>query len=111
METYKAHNLAASEVEMSFGTLRAIVLGLVAVGMNARQRRRVIEEMHCADYDTVGEAAFWALPCDRDNKVLHDLDGWPKCACTACGCDEPATCTDDGGVEVCATCHRCPSSR
>lgn len=27
METYKAHNLAASEVEMSFGTLRAIALG------------------------------------------------------------------------------------
>ena len=83
--------------------IRDVVLELDAAGLDVRQRRLVIEQMG-GSYKSLGEAAFWTLKNDRDNESLHDLPGWPECACTACGCSEPATCTDDGGVEVCAAC-------
>jgi hypothetical protein len=70
--------------------------------IDARQRRLVIEQLD--SYASLGEAAFWALESDRDNESLHDLPGWPECACAACGCSDPATCTDDGGVAVCGAC-------
>jgi len=41
---------------------------------------------------------------DHDDDPILDLPGWPTCECSACGCDEPATTTDDGGTAVCATC-------
>ena len=82
--------------------IRDVVLELEGVGIDARQRRRVIEEM--GSYPSVGAAAFWTLDSDRDNEKLHTLTGWPECACVACGCSDPATCTDDGGVEVCGAC-------
>ena len=82
--------------------IRDAVVELDAAGLDARQRRLVIE--HMGSYKSVGAAAFWALNCDRDNESLHDLPGWPECECTACGCSEPATCTDDGGVAVCGAC-------
>jgi len=82
--------------------IRDVVIELDAAGLDARQRRLVIEQM--CHYKSLGEAAFWALNSERDNESLHDLKGWPECECTACGCSEPATCTDDGGVAVCGAC-------
>ena len=38
------------------------------------------------------------------NEALHTLPGWPECECWGCGCTEPATQTDDGGVPVCDDC-------
>src|ERR1700678_524401 len=82
--------------------IRDVVQTLVEAGTSPRQRRLVVEKMD--RYNTIGETAFWTLQSERDNEKLHDLDGWPECACTACGCSEHATCTDDSGVEVCAAC-------
>lgn len=82
--------------------IRAAIETLTGVGMDARQCRRVIEQMD--RYDSLGEAAFWALTSDRDDEDLHTLPGWPKCVCVACDCSEPATGTDDGGEEVCDAC-------
>jgi hypothetical protein len=83
--------------------LRDIVTELVAAGLSLRQRRRVIEDMR-RPRESIGEAAFWALPSDRDDTRLHDLDGWPQCQCTACGCTELATTTDDCDIPTCAAC-------
>ena len=91
--------------------IRDVVIELDAAGLDARQRRLVIEQMVCVthpyatlcSYNSIGEAAFWTLTNDRDNESLHDLQGWPECACIACGCSEPAACTDEG-VEVCEGC-------
>ena len=85
--------------------IRDVVIELDAAGLDAWQRRLVIEQMG-GSYKSVGEAAFWTLTDDRDNESLHDLPGWPECACVG-GCSEPATCTDDAGVEVCAACSDC----
>jgi hypothetical protein len=82
--------------------IRDVIIELDAAGLDARQRRLVIEQM--GHHKSLGEAAFWGLDSERDNESLHDLQGWPECECTACGCSEPATCTDDGGVAVCDAC-------
>lgn len=82
--------------------IRNAVIELELAGVDAVHRRSVIEAMY--HYETIGEAAFWAIPGGRNNEALHDLNGWPKCACTGCGCDEPATCTDEQSVEVCGVC-------
>ena len=82
--------------------IRGAVIELAETGLDGRERRTVIEGMN--QYETPGQAAFWLLPGGRDEEARYDLPGWPKCACTACGCSEPATCTDDGGVEVCGAC-------
>jgi hypothetical protein len=37
--------------------------------------------------------------------ICGDWPGWPKCQCGCCGCEEPATCTDDSGTEVCDDCQ------
>ena len=63
-------------------------------------RREIIE---AAAADKIGELAFRALDRHREDEDLHDLPGWPKCQCSACGCDEPATTTDEG-EEVCGAC-------
>jgi hypothetical protein len=39
------------------------------------------------------------MTLNKDNESL-----WPECQCAACGCREPATCTDGGGVPVCDAC-------
>jgi hypothetical protein len=36
-------------------------------------------------------------------EICSDWPGWPQCSCS-CGCDEPATYTDDGGNACCAAC-------
>ena len=53
--------------------------------------------------DRLGELV-WHECHDRTNEALHGLPGWPECECCGCGCSEPATCTDDGGVPVCGEC-------
>jgi hypothetical protein len=68
--------------------IRDVVIELDAAGLDARQRRLVIEQM--GHHKSLGEAAFWGLDSERDNESLHDLKGWPECECTACGCSEPA---------------------
>jgi hypothetical protein len=87
---------------MTYTEIRDVVLELDRAGLDARQRRTVIEAMN--SYRSIGEAAFWNLQSERDNEKMHELTGWPECACVACGCSEPATCTDDGGTEVCDAC-------
>jgi hypothetical protein len=47
--------------------------------------------------------AAWDLDWRNDDS-LHSLDGWPTCECSGCGCDEPATMTDDADVPVCDEC-------
>ena len=45
--------------------------------------------------------------CHNRHKMVEmcaSWPGWPTCQCTCCGCDEPATTTDDGSVEVCDAC-------
>jgi len=82
--------------------LQGAVIKLDAAGLDARRRRLVIQQMR--HYETIGEAAFWALKNDRDNESLHGMPGWPECECGGCPCTSPATCTDDGGVPVCSPC-------
>ena len=54
------------------------------------------------------EIGAWLWQHCRDrvdmSAIADDVDGWPECQCTCCGCSEHATTTDDGGVEVCAAC-------
>lgn len=52
--------------------------------------------------DSPGEA-LWSMGL-RDDERYHQITGWPRCSCTACGCDEPATTTDDAPVPVCEEC-------
>lgn len=54
----------------------------------------------------IGRAVWRATgPGDRPDEIVAlALDGWPVCACTACGCSSPASTTDDSGVAVCAAC-------
>jgi hypothetical protein len=45
--------------------------------------------------------------CHQRDKMVElcaSWPGWPQCQCTGCGCDEPATTTDDGGNAVCEPC-------
>lgn len=51
---------------------------------------------------SIGEIAW--DKADRDEAAELELDGWPECECTACGCSNPATTTDDGGIPVCWEC-------
>jgi hypothetical protein len=51
-----------------------------------------------------GELVFWEYQSVRDEDKWHVLDGWPECECCGCGCSDPATTTDDGGVPVCDAC-------
>ena len=60
--------------------------------------------IEAAASNTIGKLAWHALSHERDDEALHELPGWPECECTACGCSEPATTTDDGGCAVCAEC-------
>ena len=64
-------------------------------------RHQVIE---AAASGKIGKLAFRALRDERDDETLQALPGWPECQCSACGCAEPATTTDDGGVPVCDEC-------
>jgi hypothetical protein len=58
------------------------------------------------DPDEIGKLV-WDECHDRRKmaEMCGDWPGWPECQCTCCGCDEPATCTDDGGIEVCDACQ------
>jgi hypothetical protein len=82
--------------------IRDAITDLKEAGLrNKSHRRLVIEQM--GQNTKIGSAAFAALS-DRDAEGLHGLWGWPDCGCTACGCSEPATGTDDSGVAVCEAC-------
>lgn len=51
-----------------------------------------------------GELVFWEYQSLRDDDRWHGLNGWPECECGGCGCDEPATTTDDSSIPVCGAC-------
>ena len=55
------------------------------------------------DRDAIGSWLFAKARHCRETLAGLDLPGWPKCECT-CGCDEPATRTDDAGMPVCGAC-------
>jgi hypothetical protein len=59
---------------------------------------------HRNDERTAGELVFWEHQSLRDDERWHELVGWPKCQCCSCGCDDPATTTDDASVPVCEAC-------
>ena len=58
------------------------------------------------DPDQIGKWA-WDKTNHREElaDICSDWPGWPECQCTGCGCSEPATCTDDSGIPVCAECQ------
>jgi hypothetical protein len=51
-----------------------------------------------------GELVFLEYRSLRDLSRWHNLEGWPEYECVSCGCDKPATTTDDASVPVCGEC-------
>lgn len=83
-----------------------------------RVLRAAAEELRCARLDIIQEmrrhdqsvgAAAWDVwrtlhRYGEPSEALTNLDGWPTCSCTACGCTAPASATDDSGQPTCAEC-------
>ena len=67
-----------------------------------------IDPHELAASDEPGRVAWEAGRGGRRPDELIELasswPGWPRCECVGCGCDQPATTTDDASVPVCDDC-------
>lgn len=94
-------HLTASEIDRISGILSDIAA--VATDSDRISLSDLADAAHRNRRYKAGELVFWECQSLRDER-WHDLDGWPECECCGCGCSDPATTTDDGGVPVCAAC-------
>jgi len=80
------------------------VLQLSAAGLD---RTDIVDVLTAQDIDLrrIGETVFWRCPDRRDDPACYQLPAWPRCQCTACGCNEIATTTDETDTPLCDACE------